>query len=149
MQAWGFKAVNLSNTPQPAAAAIENPTGITPAQPWPKPPAPAPASGESEIYARQTSTAGFIKKMAIFDGKVIKIVLERGDLLQSFTYISVPVGFELAEATFVAVKPEWENILLCKFTKLGSFEQPSILVMFACSGLPSVHQLVERFRACE
>ena len=108
-----------------------------------------PASGESEIYAKQTSTAGMIFKMAVSDGKVIKIVTEKGDLLQPFSYICIPVGLELAEATFVINMPEKIDTLLCKFTKLGSFEQPSILVMFACSGLPSVHQLVERFRACE
>ncbi len=46
-----------------------------------------PASGESEIYAKQTSTAGMILKMAVSDGKVIKIVTEKGDLLQPFSYI--------------------------------------------------------------
>jgi hypothetical protein len=108
-----------------------------------------PASGESEIYAKQTTTAGFIKKMAVSDGKVIKIVTEKGDLLFPFSYISIPVGFELAEATFVINMPEKIDTLLCKFTNPGSFDQPSILVIFAGSGLPSVHQLVERFRACE
>ena len=146
MQAWGFKAVNLSNTPQPAAAAIENPTGITPAQPWPKPPAPAPAAGESENYARQTSTAGFIKKMAISDGKLIKITNDKKELLQPHTQISVPDSYKLVEAAFVLPIPTdpFPNSLLVKLTKPGSFEQPSVLVNLTYSRLPSDHKLVMR-----
>ena len=102
-----------------------------------KPVVSAPISSSSSlsstIFAKQTNTGGFILKMAVSDGKVIKIVNEKGDLWQPFSYISIPVGYELSEATFVINMPDKVNTLLCKFTRPGTFEQPAVLVIFACS----------------
>jgi hypothetical protein len=104
--------------------------------------APISASN-STVFAKQTNTGGFISKMAVCDGKVIKIVNDKGDLWKSpssirpedvaFSYISVPVGYELTEATFVINMPDKVNTLLCKFIKPGTFDQPSVLVIFAFS----------------
>ncbi len=101
-----------------------------------KPIASAPISSSSlssTVFAKQTNTGGFILKMAVSDGKVIKIVNEKGDLWQPFSYISIPFGYELSEATFVIDMPDKVNTLLCKFTRPGTFEQPTVMVIFACS----------------
>ena len=125
--------------------AAGKPGAIVSSAPSSAPPPPPPPAGW-EVYAKQTDTAGFIKKMAISDGKLIKITNDKKELLQPHWQISVPDTYKLVEAAFVlpAANDAFPNSLLVKLTKPGSFEQPSVLVNLTYSRLPSDHKLVMR-----